>query len=124
MNSHESLQHPHGVNPEKFHLAAPYKIDPRRWLKMPWTDQYSGEQYRITTEGFHATRRKARVKTYGDVLREYEVHPGSPSADAHGKSSGKQTIGLLRRRHLLTTGEHDWPSCAYHLVGRNCNAPN
>jgi hypothetical protein len=92
--------HPRGVNPEKFHLVAPYEINPRRWLKMPWTDQYSGEQYRITTEGFHGTRRGARVKTYGDVLREYEFHPGSKSADARGEPSGKQTIGLLRRRHV------------------------
>ena len=42
----------------------------------------------------------ARVKTYGDVLREYEFHPGSKNADAKGKPSGKQTIGLLQRRHI------------------------
>ncbi|HKR82756.1 MAG TPA: hypothetical protein VJS37_01205 [Terriglobales bacterium] len=59
-----------------------------------------GEQYRITTEGFHGSRRKARVKTYGDVLNEYEFHPGSKSADSQGTPSGKQTIGLLQRRHI------------------------
>jgi hypothetical protein len=40
------------------------------------------------------------VKTYGEVLREYEFHAGAKSADAKGKPSGKQTIGLLRRRHV------------------------
>jgi hypothetical protein len=40
------------------------------------------------------------VKTYGDVLREYEFHPGSKSADAKGKPSGRQTIGLFQRRHI------------------------
>jgi len=92
--------HPLGVDPERFHLVAFYEVNPSRWLKMPWTDQYTGKPYRITTEGFHGSRNTARVKTYGDVLSEYEFHPGSKSADAHGKPSGKQTIGLLRRRNI------------------------
>ena len=40
------------------------------------------------------------MKTYGDVFREYEFHAGAKSADAKGKPSGKQTVGLLRRRHV------------------------
>ena len=36
----------------------------------------------------------------GEVLREYEFHLGAKSADAKGKPSGKQTFGLLRRRHV------------------------
>jgi len=59
-----------------------------------------GTEYRITTEGFHGSRHTARVKTYGDVLREYEFHPGSKSADAKGRPSGTQTLGLLQRRHI------------------------
>src|SRR5439155_12516601 len=91
--------YPLGVNPERFHLVAPYELDPSRWLEMPWIDQYTGKPYQITTVGFHANRQAARVKTYGDVLREYEFHPGSKSADAKGKPSGKQTTGLLQGRH-------------------------
>ena len=86
--------------PEKFHLVAPYIPDPECWVDLPWIDQYSGTQYEITTEGFHGSRGVARVKTYGEVLREYEFHPGAKSADAKGKPSGKQTVGLLRRRHV------------------------
>jgi hypothetical protein len=67
---------------------------------MLWTNEHSGEQYRISTEGFHGDRHTARVKTYGNVLREYAFHPGSKSADAHGNPSGKQTIGLLQRRDM------------------------
>jgi len=48
----------------------------------------------------HGNRHTARVKTYGDVLREYEFHAESKCADAHGQPSGKQTIGLLQRRHV------------------------
>ena len=42
----------------------------------------------------------ARVKTYGDVFEEYEWHPESKSDDAKGDPAGKQTIGLLQRRHI------------------------
>jgi len=92
--------HPPGIDPERFHLVAPYESDPSRWVEMLWIDQYTGKHYQITTEGFHGSRLVARVKTYGDVLREYEFHPGSKSADLKGKPSGRQTIGLLQRRHI------------------------
>jgi len=95
-----SFGHPIGADPEKFHLIAPYESDSRRWLNIKWTDQYSGEQYRITTNGYFGDRRSVRVKTYGDVLTEYEFHPETKNADADGNPSGKQTIGLLQRRHV------------------------
>jgi hypothetical protein len=92
--------YPPDVDPEKFHLVAPYVPDPECWVDLPWIDQYSGTQYEITTDGFHGSRGGARVKTYGEVLRSYEFHLGAKSADAKGKTSGKQTFGLLRRRHV------------------------
>jgi len=92
--------YPPDVDPERFHLVAPYVPDPECWVDLPWIDQYSGKQYEITTEGFHGSRGVARVKTYAEVLREYEYHPGAKSADAKGQPSGKQTVGLLRRRHV------------------------
>lgn len=95
-----SFGHPIGVDPEKFHLIAPHESDSRRWLKMEWIDQYSGNKYRITTNGYFGDRWNARVKTYGGVLTEYEFHPETKNADADGNPSGKQTIGLLQRRHV------------------------
>jgi len=92
--------HPPGIDAEHFHLIAPYEADSRKWLKKTWTDKYSGNDYRITTTGHHGDRHTARVKTYGEVLREYEVHPESKCADATGKPCGKQTVGLLQRRHV------------------------
>jgi hypothetical protein len=105
--------HPRGVDPEKFHLIAPYKPNSERWPKMRWTDQYSGKEYRITTEGFHGNRTTARVKTYGDILYEYEFHPGAKSADSRGQPSGKQSIGLLNRRHIRVSQIHN--------IGRESN---
>jgi hypothetical protein len=94
------LGHPPGVDPARFHLIFPYEKDSRQWLKKHWIDQYSGKEYRITTVGPHGDRQTARVKTYGDVLVEYEYHPESKCADAHGNTCSKQTIGLLQRRHV------------------------
>lgn len=92
--------YPPEVDPKRFHLVAPYILDPECWADLPWIDLYSGRQYEITTNGFHGTRGVARVKTYGEVLREYEFHLGAKSADVKGKPSGKRTLGLLCRRHV------------------------
>ena len=40
------------------------------------------------------------MKTYGEVLEEYEYHPEAKCADSHGNPCDKQTIGLLQRRHI------------------------
>lgn len=42
----------------------------------------------------------ARVKSYGDVLREYEFHPEAKCADSSGAQCKKQSVGLLSRRHV------------------------
>ncbi|HKV77605.1 MAG TPA: hypothetical protein VJP02_05680 [Candidatus Sulfotelmatobacter sp.] len=92
--------HPPGVDATKFHLIAPYETDSRKWLRKTWIDQYSGKEYRITTIGHHGSRHAARVKTYGDVLSEYEIHPEAKYADSNGKTCSRQTVGLLYRRHI------------------------
>jgi len=92
--------HPPGADPERFHLIAPYEADSRLWLQNAWIDQYSAQKYKITTTGHHGDRHTARVKTYGEVLREYELHPESKCADAVGKPCAKPTVGLLQRRHV------------------------
>jgi hypothetical protein len=96
----KALGHPIGANPERFHLVGAYEVDPRKWLQRDWIDQYSGKRYRITTTDHHGNRRTARVKTYGDVATEYQFHPETKCADSDDKPCGKQTVGLLQRRHI------------------------
>jgi len=50
--------------------------------------------------GHCGTRQTARVKTYGDVVTEYEFHPESKCADGSGNPCERQTKGLLQRRHV------------------------
>ena len=83
-----------------FDLIAPYETDPRQWEKLQWIDQYSGKRYRITASGRHGSRTVARIKSYGNVLREYEFHPEAKCAVSNGAPCSKQTVGLLGRRHV------------------------
>ena len=92
--------HPLGTNPEKFHLIAPFEVNPKKWLQMDWIDQYSGRTFKITTEKNFSSRATARVKTYGDIFEEYAHHPESKCADERGNACERQTTGLLYRRHV------------------------
>lgn len=101
LTSHVSpFGHPLGVDPEKFHLISPYDSDPCKWLEKEWIDQHSGKKYRVTTKGDYGTRYSARVKTYGEVVKEYESHPETKCADSEGKPCDRKTVGLLQRRHI------------------------
>ena len=96
----KELGHPIGADPERLHLISPYERNPRKWLKKDWIDEYSRKCYRITTLGDHGTRHTARVKTYGEVIEQYENHAESKCADQEGEASDQTTIGLLGRRHI------------------------
>ncbi len=94
--------HPSDTDPERFHLVAPWNPDPRQWLKMAWTDRYSGRRFLITTTGTGGEG-VVRVKTYADVLAEYRVHPEPKSLGPDGTQCGRDTRGPLRRRAVTAT---------------------
>jgi hypothetical protein len=94
------LGHPLGTNPERFHLIAPFETNPKKWLQMPWIDQFSGKKYKVTTENDFSGRTTARIQTYGDVFSEYAHHPEPKCVDEHGNVCDRQTKGLLYRRHI------------------------
>lgn len=95
--------HPAGVSRERFHLIAPYETDPQKWERLRWIDQYSkaGNTYRISTTIHSPTRTTAKVKSHGEVLDEYELHPEAKCADASGATCGPTSDGLLGRRHVI-----------------------
>ena len=93
------LGHPIDSNPERFHLISPYERDPESGSRKNGSTNIR----RIATAqtlGEHGTRHAARVKTYGEVIEQYENHAESKCADQEGEGSGQTTIGLLRRRHI------------------------
>ena len=91
--------YPEGADPEKFQLIASFTSHPRKWLKLLWINQYTGEKYSIITRDDHDTHR-VRVKSYRDVFDEYANHPEPKSADSSGNQCARVTRGLLQRRHV------------------------
>jgi len=90
---------PAGIDPQHFHLIAPYETDARRWQRMKWFDLYSGREFRITTRSTEtASATVARVRTYADVIAAYRVHRESKSLAPDGAPCDANTAGLLRRR--------------------------
>lgn len=109
--------HPPGVDPQHFHLIAPFEKDARRWLKMRWIDRYSEREFRITTRDRpeQASADRVRVRTYADVLKAYRVHPEAKSRAPDGSSCRQDTIGLLARRPVRV--HHD----LIHFIGKESN---
>jgi hypothetical protein len=94
---------PKDVDPEHFQPIAAYESDPRKWTTRTWVDCHSGKKFAITT---HRSVQPdvVQVKSYEDVLAEYELHPESKSAGADERNPRK-AIGLLGRRHVLVLPE-------------------
>lgn len=93
--------HPDGVDPTRFQLFAPYESDPQKWLRLPWTDRYSGRAFRISATADTGGTRVARVQTYRDVLEGFLHYPKPKSAGSDGRPCDRQTVGLLGRRPVL-----------------------
>jgi hypothetical protein len=94
--------HPQGVDPQEFRLIAPFNTDASKWLRLPWTDIYSGKTYTITTEP-NADSRMVRVKSYVDVFAEYITHPEPKSAGPTGAPCSRVDGGLLQRQMIIGT---------------------
>ena len=106
------LGHPIGVDPERFHLIAPFESDSGKWLRGQWIDVYTGKRCRVTTSQVRGPK-VAGLMTYGDVLREYKYHEELKCAGPDGEPCSKQTIGLLSRRHVRIA--------ALHFIGKESN---
>ncbi len=67
---------------------------------MPWTNRYSGRQYKLTIEPSHGLEREGLItpKTYRDILTDYLGQPEAKSLDPAGGLCAPQSGGLLPRR--------------------------
>jgi hypothetical protein len=95
---------PQGIDPEHFQLIAPYENDPRKWSRLPWIDRHSGKRFAITTRPSTQSD-VVRVKSYADVLTEYESHPELKSGCLNGENP-RRARGLLPRRHVRIAPEN------------------
>ena len=95
-----------GKDAERFRLIAPFEKDAKKRKRVRWRNLYddSGKTYRVTTDSEDARPGTMKVTTYRDVVDEYTWHPEAKSGDAQGNPCGRQTVGLLHRRHVRAVG--------------------
>lgn len=90
--------HPEGVDPQRFHLAAPWSADPPAWLELPWFDTYSTQQFGVTVVDDFKRSGRVFLRTYRDVLHLYVARPEAKSLDLDEKAG--RAAGLLSRRDV------------------------
>jgi hypothetical protein len=99
------LGYPLGADPAHFHLVAPFERDARRWRELEWFDLETGRLYAIRTGNpAFAAGDVVTVKSYRDVLEDFRGHPEAKLSAPDGTLCGKETRGLLRRRHVTISG--------------------
>ena len=86
------------IDPKHFQLISPYESDPRKWSRLPWIDRQSGKRFAVTTRP-STQPDVVHVKSYADVLAEYEAHPEDQKR-LPDSAHPRQARGLLPRRHV------------------------
>ncbi len=93
-------------------LVAAFIRDPRRWDKIAWIDLGAPErQIHMSTD---PTRpRRVTLDTYRSVANAYFLHPERKSCGPDDQPCGRNTTGLLGRRHVVTS--------SYSVIGKEAN---
>ena len=76
---------------------APFSREPSAWLGLPWRNRFDGAAIELTTEPGGRSG-KIRVKTYGDVVTDYRLHPDPKAAAADSGPVRRGTVGVVGRR--------------------------
>jgi hypothetical protein len=109
--------YPPGVDRSKFRLIAAYNDTPDSWASLEWRNIYDPDEpsYHITTDKTAAPAADlVIVKSYGDVLRQYRIHPEYKFNGPDGQPCRRNTRGLLQRRSVHLDGRE-------RLIGKEAN---
>ena len=83
--------------------VAPYSTKPAGFLYLPWRNRVDGQTLAVTTKrGVEPDA--VRLKTYGDLFRDYRWHPEHKSGDPGGGVGLRFSTGLLPRRPVVAIG--------------------
>lgn len=88
----------------QFQLIGPYVPVPEMAVLQEWVNQYDpGSTYTISpTMGIFTET--VKVRTYGEILSEYLLHPETKFTDAMGARCSMHTTGRLYRTKLVLAG--------------------
>jgi hypothetical protein len=94
---------PAGLKAGTVTAVAPYTTDPLAILSLPWRNRHDGRRIEVTTRP-GGEPGKVRLKTVGDVVTEYRLHPETKSGDPRGGLGRRGSVGLLPRLRLRADG--------------------
>jgi len=94
---------PAAADTREFQLIAPYELDPRKWLELPWIDRATGQRVEVTTDQGVGSLGLARIKDFREHAAEYRVRREAKALASDGGRSGWHTRGLLQRRPVQAT---------------------
>jgi len=103
------------VDPERFHLIAPYDGNPACWEDLSWRNLHDphGPTYRAITTRWDRTQHDrdqpadlVQLQSYRHVLLAYTRHPEHKADGPDGARCGSDTAGLLRRRTVQLANLH------------------
>lgn len=81
-------------------LYAPYERDPDKWHTLRWVNKFDGMPWTIATKSIGDVNGHCIVKTYYDVITEYQGHPEYSACDSDGLQCGVDTTGILHRMYV------------------------
>jgi hypothetical protein len=93
-------------------LIAGYEPNADKWLDIEYSDSNNnGRKYKVTTspmEGSDVNHSAiVRVKTWGEFVEEFDIHPEVKYCDDTGVMCSEETRGILQR-HKITIGRVEY----------------
>jgi hypothetical protein len=82
---------------------APFETDIIKARRLPWIDFNTGKPVRLDWSGDHMDGTLS-VMRLSEYVEQYHRHPEAKAADRDGNPAGSDTVGLLRRLRVRSTG--------------------
>jgi len=81
-------------------LVTPFTKDRSAWKTAIYRDVASGEEYTLYDDGAPSKPNQIDAICYGGIIEQHRFHPEPKFCGADGQPCGRNTRGLLERRHV------------------------
>jgi hypothetical protein len=94
---------PEGLAPGDVIPVAPFTSKPGDLLSLEWRNRRDGSVLKVTTRP-RGQPGHVRLKTHGDLVTDYRLHPETKSGDPRGGLGRRGSVGLLPRLRVVARG--------------------
>ncbi|MDX2059504.1 MAG: hypothetical protein SFV24_16960 [Gemmatimonadales bacterium] len=92
---------PAGCDAKRFRAIAEFSGPAGDWRQLHWVDSYSGTPLAVSSRDSGGTGVAVRLKTIGEIVRDYQRHPEAKSLGPDGRPCRTNTRGLLSPRPVV-----------------------